>query len=109
MATRDGELPLFHNRYPDTPGYNFRDTSQQAAKQIKPAALRLRLLAEMRLRGSMGATCDELEQAMGLSHQTASARLREMNLKGQVVDSGERRPTRSGRAAIVWCAREGWR
>lgn len=98
-------------RYPNVPGANARDTSKQAAERVKPnvAALRQRLLAELQVRGSTGATCDELEQALNLSHQTASARLREMNLKGAIVDSAKRRNTRSGRAAIVWHAKEGWR
>jgi hypothetical protein len=82
-----------------------------AAKFVEPkaAALRIRMLAELQCRGSVGGTCDELEQAMGLSHQTASARLRELNLKSKIVDSGERRKTRAGRAAIVWFAAEGIR
>ncbi len=98
-------------RYPDSPGHNFRDTSVSAAEAMKPkaAAIRLRLLAELQLRGGTGATCDELEQAFGMSHQTVSARLREMNLKGTILDSGARRKTRSGRAAIVWHAKGGWR
>lgn len=109
-------LPIFaeggHNpRYPDTPGHNFRDTSKEAAERIAPKApaLRLRILGELQVRASFGATCDELEQAFGLSHQTVSARLREMNLAKSIYDSEKRRPTRSGRNAIVWFAKEGWR
>jgi len=100
-----------HARYPDAPGHNFRDTSIAAAEHMKPkaAAIRLRVLAEIQIRGSTGATCDELEQAFGMSHQTVSARLRELNLSGHVLDSEQRRKTRSGRNAIVWVAREGQR
>jgi hypothetical protein len=95
----------------DAPGYSNPTTSKDAAETMKPkaSALRLRVLAELQLRADVGATCDELEQAMDLSHQTASARLREMALKGTIVDSGKKRLTRSGRAAIVWHAKEGWR
>lgn len=49
-----------------------------------------------------GATCDECETVTGLSHQTASARLRALVLKGKIHDGGTKRPTRSGRSAIVW-------
>lgn len=102
---------LFADRYPDTPGYVNRDTSKEAAQRIEPetSVLRRRILGELQVRGTFGATCDELEQAMDLSHQTASARIREMNLKGSIVDSGNRRKTRTGRNAIVWVAKEGQR
>lgn len=92
--------------YPDRPGHNWRDTSQAAAKRIAggAAAIRVRILAELQVRGTTGGTCDEIEQAMGLSHQTASARIRELNMKSRIFDSGLRRRTRSGREAIVWFA-----
>ena len=48
-----------------------------------------------------GATCDEIERTSGLSHQTVSARLRELTMRGLVAPSGETRPTRSGRNAAV--------
>lgn len=98
-------------RYPDTPGHNFRDTSKEAARLIEPkaSALRFRIMAEIQVRGSFGATCDELEQAFGMSHQTVSARCRELNMTGKTRDSGQRRPTRSGRKAIVWVAKENQR
>ena len=100
-----------HARYPGVPGHNFRDTSKEAARLIEPkaGALRLRILGEIQVRGSFGATCDELEQAFGMSHQTVSARCRELNMTGKTKDSGQRRPTRSGRKAIVWVAKEGQR
>lgn len=106
-----GDLPLGAPRYPDVPGHNFRDTSVSAAQQMKPraSAIRARILTEIQIRGSAGATCDELEQALGLSHQTASARIREMNLKRTLRDSGQRRMTRTLRKAIVWVATEGQR
>jgi DNA adenine methylase len=62
--------------------------------------LRARVLVEIRER--CGATCDEVEEALDLRHQTASARVNELCSDGKIVDSGERRKTRSGRAAIVW-------
>lgn len=62
--------------------------------------------------GEHGATCDEIEVALGLPHQTASARVREMvlaatddKLRG-LVRSGRTRATRSGRQADVLLAWE---
>lgn len=104
-------LPNVRNTYPASPGYVNRDTSKEAAKLYEPKAgtLRARVLAEIQVRGSFGATCDELEQAFGMSHQTISARCRELNMTGKTRDSGGRRKTRSGRNAIVWVATEGQR
>ena len=47
-------------------------------------------------------TCDEAEVHFEMRHQTASARIRELCELGRIEDSGARRPTRSGRDAIVW-------
>jgi hypothetical protein len=52
--------------------------------------------------GERGATDDEIEQALQLRHQTASARRRTLVLKGCVVDSERERRTRSRRWASVW-------
>lgn len=79
-----------------------RDTSVAAAQSIAGGAeqLRARVLAEIATRG--GATCDEVEVALDLRHQTASARVNELAEEGKIADSGARRKTRSGREAIVW-------
>lgn len=50
--------------------------------------------------GSYGATCYEIEIALGLSHQTASARCAELKKAGAVTCSGAR-PTESGASASV--------
>jgi predicted transcriptional regulator len=49
-----------------------------------------------------GATCDEVERDTALRHQTVSAQLRHLVEAGLVQNSSRRRPTRSGRNAIVW-------
>ena len=46
-------------------------------------------------------TCDEIEAALGMTHQTASARLTELFQASRVVRTGKR-PTRSGRSAWVY-------
>jgi DNA adenine methylase len=79
-----------------------RDTSIAAANSLSDSVdqLRSRVLVEIRERG--GATCDEVEVALDLRHQTASARIRELTVEDKIRDSGERRLTRSGRKAVVW-------
>jgi site-specific DNA-methyltransferase (adenine-specific) len=78
-----------------------RDTSRAAADMIAEAApqLRSRIFVEIQ---SGGMTCDEIEERLGLRHQTASARVNELMTEGRIVDSGKRKETRSGAKAIVW-------
>lgn len=85
------------------------DTSMEAAESIQEHATRLamRVYHSIVLADRIGRTCWEIETATGLSHQTASARVRELALKKYVVDSGIRRKTGTGRNAVVWVAREG--
>ena len=49
-----------------------------------------------------GATCDEAELGLGISHQTCSARFNDLKKQGLIEASGKRRPTRSGRMANVY-------
>jgi hypothetical protein len=55
-----------------------------------------------------GATCDEIEIALGLKHQTASARLNDLMKLGRVqfkydaAGKALRRLTRSGRGARIY-------
>ena len=83
------------------------DTSRAAAEAIRPHAPRQqdRALASIAARYSDGMTCDEVELELGLSHQTASARIRDLVKAGAIVDSGRRRPTRTGRKAAVYVAK----
>ena len=80
------------------------DTSEEAADSMIPVALTIRgkVLGYITRKGSRGATCWEIEVGMSLAHQTASARIRELQQKGQVKDSGWRRRTGSNRNAVVW-------
>jgi predicted ArsR family transcriptional regulator len=48
------------------------------------------------------AICDEVEAALGMRHQTASARFTELKRDGVIVHAGKWRKTRSGRYASVW-------
>ena len=86
------------------------ETSRQAAISIQADTnrLRKRVLHYIDRNLGYGATCDEVEVESGLSHQTCSARFRELAQRGQIipkVDSEGKpvtRKTRSGRAAQVW-------
>lgn len=81
-----------------------RNTSTEAAVSIQPIAhnMRMAVLAEIKRGRGRGRTCDEIETALDMRHQTASARVHELNTSAAIKDSGRRRPTRSGRNAIVW-------
>lgn len=81
------------------------DTSADAADSMKgkAGAIRLDVLAFIRRRGDEGATADEVQVALGLTHQTSSARVSELANKFEMIeDSGRRRKTRSGSKAAVY-------
>ena len=84
------------------------ETSNAAAASLDPdhlGKLARRVYDEISYaaaEGSAGLTCDQVEQLLSGSHQTISARVNELRDKGYIVDSGVRRPTRSGRKAAVW-------
>ena len=80
------------------------DTSRAAAVAIVPhaKAIRERVYSFIKVSGARGKTCDEIEVLMDGRHQTTSARVRDLAKDNRIKDSGDRRPTRSGRDAIVW-------
>ena len=65
-------------------------------------ATRQRILDFILLQGPNGATCDEVEAALGLPHQTASARICELHRKLKIKDCLRKRRTRAGGKAGVW-------
>jgi hypothetical protein len=97
------QLGLFDLRPPRVAA---SDTSTAAADSIVLAASRLRESVYNRIAqvGECGMTCDEVEAALAMRHQTASARIYELRHMSRLVDSGMRRTTRSGRLAVVWVA-----
>lgn len=101
MADDEPELPF---TYPDYPGSVDQLTSMEAADSIAPHVTRLARDVLDAIKREP-ATCWEIENRLRYSHQTASARIRELFLKGRIHDSGARRKTGSGRNAIVWAAR----
>ena len=83
-----------------------RDTSADALSSVAESVDKLRSIVLVMIceRDAEGATCDEVEVALSMRHQTASARVNELMEAGKISDSGVRRRTRSGRKAIVWVA-----
>ena len=79
------------------------NTSAEALKSIEDhrARMRTEVMKEIMAQGAHGSTTYEIEQALNMLHQTASARVYELTGRGQIVDSGRRRKTGSGRNAVV--------
>lgn len=84
-------------------------TSKAAALAKEPTAASdgERVLLYIRGCGEDGATDDEIETALGFSHQNASARRNGLAKLGAIERVGLRRLTRSGCAAEVWRAVDG--
>ena len=101
-----------YDLYGGHPPHSDKDTSLDAATSMKPIVdtLQDRVLAYIKSQGSWGAIDDEIEEALGMKHQTASARRRELVLMDppRIIDSGTRRKTRSGRTAKVWVINTTW-
>jgi hypothetical protein len=100
-------MDLFDHRdlYPNHPGYRSRggDTSRAAAESMKDHAPHLReRVRKMIAEAPDGLTYDEICVLAKLGAPTVSARLRELVLLEQIIDTGDRRATRSGRTARVY-------
>jgi threonine dehydratase len=80
-------------------------TSKTAADSISAGTIRLWVLAHIKRYPKKGATCDEVEVALGMRHQTVSARITELMDMGALKIIGTRE-TRSGRPARVYIALE---
>jgi hypothetical protein len=80
------------------------ETSERAAESMEAHAdtLRGRCMTCIRDAGASGATCDEVEEALGGVHQSISARIRELVQLRLIYDTGLTRLTRSGRDARVY-------
>lgn len=101
---RWGEYPL--KTYPDGPPKQAHSpTSTEAAESIKPVLGKLQeiVYAYLQSSESIGATDEEMQAHLDMPANTQRPRRCELLLKGLIKDSGERRPTKSGRKAVVWC------
>ena len=105
--------------FPDSPLFNYQtapyvrgsETSREAAESIKPHVNTLwRKILDSISNSPTGLTCDEAERRLGISHQTCSARFRDLSscqpplIRKAVNPDGTmiKRPTKSGRNAQVF-------
>lgn len=79
-------------------------TSKSAAKGMRVAQVEHVVLRALRDMAARGATTEELASATALAVVTVSPRMRPLERKGLVRDSGVRRANASGHSAIVWVA-----
>ncbi len=79
----------------------------RSSNQPKAPAQRTAILSFIRMKGLHGASCDEAEVALGLPHQTCSARFKDLKDEGQIETLGEVRRTRTGSRAIVYIVSKG--
>ena len=79
-------------------------TSRLAHDSIRPhaASLRESIARVIADSAAHGMTCDEIEVHIGLRHQTASARIKELADAGRIRRTQRTRKTRSGRTAAVY-------
>ena len=109
MPDRDDGPTLFdlppHTPYHGEPPFvATSDTSREAAHRQKALVQKKedRVIAFVRSRGLYGATCDEVEVALEMLHQSASARCTTLRNEGIFFTTKTTRLTRSGCPAHVY-------
>jgi hypothetical protein len=82
------------------------DTSLEAARAVQPdaTAIRARVLADIRRRGTVGATPSECAQRLKLHILSVRPRTTELKEQGLIVDSKKRRKNSRDNNEIVWVA-----
>jgi len=73
--------------------------------EAKLSDLQLKVYDLVRLAGWEGKTCDEIEAELGLTHQSCSARVNELENwkpKPLIERRGAKRKTRAGRPAFIF-------
>jgi len=88
------------SRYPDSPGFKIEGTSEQAAASVVSEAARLQKAVLCVLyRHPRGLTADQCAEFMGEPILSVRPRFSELQRKGMVETTGERRRNKSGRAS----------
>jgi predicted transcriptional regulator len=98
LSLQEAATAAVSRRHPET-------SHHAAASLTNVGAIARKVFDEIALvfeESGTGLTSDQVEQILGGRHQTISARVNELRERGWITDSGLRRPTRSGRKAIVW-------
>lgn len=95
----DDQYTLFGG---NPPAVAHSETSRAAAEAIAPkiGPMHEQIIEHLACIG--GATDEEMQRHIRMSPNTQRPRRRELQLMGRIVDSGLRRPTSSGRDAVVW-------
>ena len=96
------DITARYHRGAETSVEAFKSTPTSTRKA--QAARILRFIAE---RQQNGATCEEVEIALQLSHQTASARISELSAEHHIHHGTDRRKTSHGKSARVYRAGAG--
>lgn len=94
--------PPYHGEPPAQPHSR---TSIAAAESIRTSVgpLHVRILTYLREVAHFGGSTDEEMQInLDMGANTQRPRRRELELMGKIEDSGNTRPTKSGREAVVW-------
>lgn len=81
-----------------------RGNAQSAAANLVTDKSRDRARILAHLRTVTDATCDEVEIALSMNHQTCSARFTELKASREIVEGEGKRPTRTGCKAQSWRA-----
>jgi hypothetical protein len=107
MCNDTNQLDLFR---PRPPAQRHSETSKAAALSIEPAAgsMRRRVLDFLRAAGPHGATDEQIQEVLSMAQNTERPRRIELVTGGFVFDSNRRRPTASGRNAVIWVASVDW-
>jgi hypothetical protein len=82
--------------------YSNPTTSKAAASTVQAQTKRAHVARFIHGRSPRGATDEQVEIALGMKHQTASARRWEMMIRGLVADSGQQVKNVSGCNATLW-------
>lgn len=82
----------------------YKQTSADAYALVDVESMAARVLRTVRRAGADGRTDDELIAETGIAHKSMGGARGKLVDDGTVVDSGVRRNTRGGNAAIVWMA-----
>src|SRR3546814_14101452 len=98
--------------YPDSPGHRNVETSIAAADSLAPKLGRLQRMAEGAIRdaGAHGLTADELAARLDMARGSVQPRTSELERKGLIRHSGQRRRSEEGRSGAEWVrsGRSGW-
>ena len=82
--------------------HNGTDTSQDAAKAATPAMTARRQAVRDTLASWGPMTQEEIATFLAWPIQSVNPRVNELSRMNLIRDTGERRPTRSGKRAAVW-------